>query len=428
LKKYLRILILFLAVLAACSHLPAVNLLPGEDTPTVQPTVVIPTLTPQPQFTHVPTRPVSLRIWLPPEFDPSADNDAARLFKARLDEFQQRRDVHIDIRIKGMEGDGSMLNMLTSTSSAAPLALPDATLMPRSILEKAVLKGLLFSFDEYNLPLKNPDWYDYARQLATIQGSTYGVPFVGDALVLIYRQKIIGKPPHTWDSVLSASYPILFPAGEQDSLFTVSQYLSNGGTLQDADGRPVLDQTTLVKVFSFYEQALKDQQMPYWLTQYESDAQSYQAFLDNRSPIAITWASHYLKDPTADISIALPPTANGDDFCIVTGWDWTITSPDPARRTLAAELVQFLTASEFTASWSEKAGYIPTQKSALQSWKNESARSLITPIIAAAHLPPSSDILTVISPILKETTIQVLKNQNGAQKAAQIAVDKMKSP
>jgi maltose-binding protein MalE len=40
----------------------------------------------------------------------------------------------------------------------------------------------------------------YARQLASIQGGTYGIPFAGNGMVMIYKQKVFAKPPRTWDA------------------------------------------------------------------------------------------------------------------------------------------------------------------------------------------------------------------------------------
>ncbi|MEI7989181.1 MAG: extracellular solute-binding protein [Chloroflexota bacterium] len=432
-KSRLRIactLILLVLHTVGCSQLPILRFLPAEETPTSLP---LPTTTSSPvptvNITQAPVRPVALRVWLPPEFNPEKNNEAGKMIRQRLDEFSQRRDVRIDIRIKALDdSEGGMVNTLITAGAAAPLALPDVALMTRPVLENATSKSLIYAFDEYVSPLNDPDWYDYARQLVTLQGNTFGIPFAADAQVMLYRSNLTSKPPRTWEAVLATKFPLLYPVGDPQALFTTTQILSSGGSLQDTDNHPAFDLTTLTKVFTFYEQAQKGQQMPFWITQYENDEQSYQAFLDNRSPLVITWVSRFLKEPPKDTAVSLVPTESGSSYSLVTGWNWTLTSPDPTRRAMAAELVKFLTLKEFTTLWTEKAGYLPTQKSALIDWKNEEARLLADTIITAAHLPPSIEILNVISPILKDASIQVLKNQSNATKAAQYAIDKLKTP
>jgi hypothetical protein len=80
------------------------------------------------------------------------------------------------VRIKALDGPGGLLDALSAANAAAPLALPDLILLPRPQLETAALKGLLTPFDGLSASLNNGDWYDYARDLAQLQDSTFGLP------------------------------------------------------------------------------------------------------------------------------------------------------------------------------------------------------------------------------------------------------------
>ncbi len=167
--------------------------LTAPSTATAPPTLT-PTVQPTPQVTGSTSAPMSLRIWLPPQFYPPRNTPAGEILQARLDEFTKRRGLPIEVRIKALSGVGGMVESLSTTNAAAPLALPDLVLLPRPLFEAAALKGLLYPIEGQISPFDAKDWYDYAIQLAHLQNSTYGVPFAGDALVLIYRPAEIATP------------------------------------------------------------------------------------------------------------------------------------------------------------------------------------------------------------------------------------------
>jgi len=134
-----------------------------------------------------------LRVWLPSQFDPSAESPTAKLLSQRLTDFESEHPgLKLEIRLKKAEADGDILNDLSVTSAAAPGALPDLILLSRSDLESAALKGLLHPIDGLSTSLEDPNWYDYAQQLGHIQNTGYGLPFMGDAMVLVLSTKDIG--------------------------------------------------------------------------------------------------------------------------------------------------------------------------------------------------------------------------------------------
>jgi maltose-binding protein MalE len=149
-----------------------------------------------------------LQIWLPPEFDPGSGTPAGDVLQAHLDEFARRRaGVRIEVRVKAVDMPGGLLDALTSASAAAPLILPDLIALPRSSLEAAALKGLLHPYEGLSTALEHPDWYEYARKRVRIQASTYGLPFAGDARVLVYRPEAVAAPPTDWQDMLELTGP-----------------------------------------------------------------------------------------------------------------------------------------------------------------------------------------------------------------------------
>ena len=383
--------------------------------------------------THLQSELVTLKIWIPPEFDPANGSTEGELLQERLDDFTQRRsNVRIETRVKAVEGPGGMLDTLSTAGVAAPLSLPDLVAMPRHSLENAAIKGLLHPFDGLTNTMDDPDWYDYARQLSHLQGSTFGIPFAGDALLMVYRPSVLGEPPSDWASSLEVSTEtstsLSFPAADPHSLVTLNFYQSLGGALLDEENRPTLDTIQLTEVLTYYQQAQQSSLMPFWLTQYETDEQSWEAYEENQIEMVITWASRYLQNPPVDATGAPIPTQDGIPFTLATGWAWALASPDPDRQVLSAQLAEFLTTGDFLANWTAASGYIPPRPSALSGWENVSMQTLLNLVAPSARLTPSLDVLTALGPVLETATIDVLKETAGPVTAAEAAIEQLAAP
>jgi multiple sugar transport system substrate-binding protein len=373
--------------------------------------------------------PIVLHLWLPPEFDPEAGTPAAQLFKARLEEFSRRRPgIRTDVRIKALEGPGGLLDSLSTASAAAPLAVPDLIALPRPMLETAALKGLLHPFDGLTSALDNPDWFDFARQLAHLQNSTFGLPITGDALVLVYRPAVIGTPPSDWTTTLTLETPLAFSASDPQALFTMGMYQSVEGALLDEQGRPTLENTPLTGVLNFYHQAEQNGVMPYWITQYQTDEQAWQAFVSGETDLVISWSSRYLSNMLADTAMSPLPTETGEAYTLANGWVWALSTPHTERQSLGAELAEYLTDSEFLGEWSQAAGAIPPQPSAMNAWADSSLQALVNRIAVSARIIPSTDLLTSLGPLLQQAVVAVLKEQSDPQVAAQSAIENVANP
>ena len=141
---------------AGCASLEPLlaSLTPSPPAPTPRPTptpLTIVTETPPPQ-----TPDSSLRLWLPVQFDPAADNDPAKLLAERLAEFEsQHPGIHLEVRLKRVDSENDIINALSLTSAAAPDALPDLILLSRPDLEAAALRGLLHPIDGLSTSLED---------------------------------------------------------------------------------------------------------------------------------------------------------------------------------------------------------------------------------------------------------------------------------
>jgi multiple sugar transport system substrate-binding protein len=445
------IFLAFLMILAVgCNGLPfQVDSTDADVTPEVTQILApppTPTLTPSPLNEITPTGPVTLTVWLPLEFDPNSGTLSAELLKSRLEEFSLRRPgVRLDVRLKAVEGTGGLLDTLTAAGVAAPLALPDLVALPRPLMETAALKGLLHPLDGLIETLAAPDWYDYAHQLSRLQNTTFGLPFAGDALLLVYTPSSIEEPPQTWEQVLGLENPLLFPAADPQALTTLALYLSAGGAHQDDQGRPVLDAEILAQLLSFYQNGELTQVLPYWMTQYETFDQSWAGYMENPQGLNVAWLSRYLSAEAGEVEVsisnseedeavddriaaALLPSPSGDPFTLANGWVLSLAGSQPTKQALAVELAEFLTESSYLAAWTQASGLMPPRSDALEGWDEGPAREIVRQVAVSAQIFPSADILSSLAPALQQATLQILKQQGEPFSLAQAAAAQLENP
>ncbi len=376
---------------------------------------------------------VTLRIWLPPEFDPASGTLAGKLLQSRLQAFVEKNPgVQLDVRIKAVDGVGGMLDTLSTANAAAPLALPDLIAAPRLLLESAALKGLLYPFDSLTEVYNDPDWYGYARELGRLQNSNFGLPFAGDVLLLAYSPQLISRPPVDWASTLEVSGTLTFPASDPQALFTLALYQGAGGSIRDDQGRPMLDPVVLEQVLTFYQQAETTGRIPYWLTQYESDEQIFHLVSQDPSLMGLMWASKYFDSqeelPALEAVAPLPMQDGKQTFTLATGWVWAIATPQPERQVLSAKLAEFLTEPYFLAFWTAAAGYLPPRAQGLPYWDGTLDKPMVNLLSDSAKLIPGLDAVSSLGPALRDAVVVVLKQQSDPATAAQTAVEGLKVP
>lgn len=429
---YRAFLALLVVLLAGCTVLPT-SVPPALPTRTSSPTTTPPATEILVTPSVTPGGPLTLRIWVPPEFDPSQGTPAARLLRDRLEEFiRSRPRLQLDVRVKAVEGAGGILDALTAAGAAAPQALPDLVALPRPLLETAALKGMLYPYQPVGTVAINPGLYPYARELAHLGDGIYGLPFAGDALALVYRPELLPNPPAGWEDLPAGAGELLFPAADPQALFTLTRYQSRGGAVRDETGKPVIESLVLTEVLTDYLRAEAAGVITNTLTQFQSDSQVWTAFQEGQAVMAVAWTSRYLA-PSSEaasegIQLAPLPVDGDQPFTLAGGWVWALSSRDPERQRVAAELAGFLTESEFLAAWTESAGYLPPDPDVLAGWKNSAVRPVLDRIARSAHVLPPADILIALSGPLWHATVEVLKGQNDPAAAAREASTSLAGP
>ncbi len=429
--KLLRLKTLILGIIflvSACNPLAQ-----PFNNPVIVSTTAAPTTNPTTAITATPTisQPNILRLWLPPQWDPNSDSSAGRLLKDRLNEFQtQFPNLPLEIRIKAVDGVGGMLDSLTTASAAAPLALPDLVLLSRPLLEAAAQKGILHPLNSY---IETPDqdlWYPYAHQLALVQNNPYGIPFVGDLLILAYPQSMSMELPLDWNEWLSSHYTLGFNANDPQAAVILTLYLQAGGRIQDDQGNPTLDGDILTGILEDLALASRQGKIPAWVAQSDNPQTIQQALNEHKADLIYLWSSIYLQSghPGWNILPGFYQKNTTPTICLANGWVWASPSPQADKISLSFQLANFLSKKEFLAKISETSAGIPTQPDAFKLWKNQELAANFASISAIAQPLPSLTISSTISPALHTALLAVLKDHTAVTQAVSDALAAIKKP
>jgi maltose-binding protein MalE len=402
-------------LLAGCTVLEQINPFAVTATPIGRPPLQdtssplapspAPTMTSQTSAHH-------LILWVPPNFDPHSGTAAGNLLQVRLDEFiNAHPGLTVDVRIKAASGPGGLLDSLSTTNSAAPGAIPSMVVLPRSDMETAALKGLIFPWTD--LIKFNPaaDSYAYAAALGKVQGATYGLPIAGDALVMVYRPLQVAYAPTSWNEYTTRKYPVIFPAADPEALLTTQMLLSLQQTDQQLPETPGVDQTALKKAYIVINDGARSGTFPYWLADYDTFDKGYKAFLDNQANYAVVWASSVLNRLPENVSLASLPAVSANPFTLADGWMWVLTNPSEDQRQITVALAEYLLDEKFLAAWTEASHLLPTSQSILKQWQNQADAATINEVASSARLIPSNQYTSSISPILQQGTLGMVRGQ-----------------
>ncbi len=394
----------------------------GEPASTPTPTSTlepdIPTLTPAPSGTTAPeiTR-RTVRLWLveplaPEGKVPSVLLDQIESFRA------DRSNVDTEVRVKEAGGVSDVLEVLRSTASVAPAALPDLVLLDRADLLSAQADALIQSLADRVPQEILDDLFPVARALATSGEVLYGVPYVLDMQHLVYREPAFEAPPATFDDLLSGPAPYLFPAAAGESL--IGQYLAGGGALVDADGNATLDEDVALDVLRFYQEAVESQLIQSTLLEYSAPSDYLDSFIGGQANVANITASAYLahRAELDDVAAAPVPAHGGPSTAVVTGWAWALAAAEPEQQTLALDLLSWLMRPEHQGAFTREAGRLPSQRAALRIWGDDSYLDFIAAYLEDAVPAPGGGPRTMAVRALQEAVRSVLLQRSTAKEAA----------
>ncbi len=385
-----------------------------------------------PTATSTPEPPTAFRVWVPPAFDPQAETPAAEALRARLEAFAAGQGLPLDVRVKALEGPGSMLAVLADAELVAPEAVPQAVLLPRAALERAALKGLLTPLQavpEAPLPLAQADTFPYASALAQVQGVTYGVPAGGSALALFYPPQAFAEGlPADWQALVAVEgLPWRWAAGDPYARLLLGIYRSAGGALRSEEGRPGLDEAVLTRVLHDIADLTGRGLVATSLLDLTSDEAVWKFY--GQSPSGLLFVPQaYLVQAPAAWRVALIPGVNGQGWAWADGYLWAVPLQSASRLTLASRWLREVSDPAFVGTWTEAQGLLPPTEAALQAWQQAGLAAQMQPFAQRAQILPPLDVLTTLGPPLQQALAQVITGAASPEEAAHQAVQALAGP
>jgi ABC-type glycerol-3-phosphate transport system substrate-binding protein len=372
-RRLLLPLLLALFLLAGCGLLAET---PGDGTATpAAPVAPSPTSAPATagQATPAPTPPTTLsplRVWLPAEISartPAGTQEMADQLQAFS---AARAPLEVLVEQKPVEGAGGILSYLRTGAGIAPSILPDVAAVPARFIADPATRQLVYSLDGLIDAAVAADGYPDSTALVTSDDRLYGVPFAAAGLSHLVHSPatITDTVPLEWTTFISeTNQTLVLPADSRDgALFGLQFYLAEGGTLTNEAGQPDLQVEPLARALRQIaqrpENLLQSRQL-------KTLDEAWQYFQVDPSGFLWTRADYYLgrrgQPATPALAYSRVPGPGGPLTPLTTTWAWVITTPDPARQALAAELIQTLIAPDALAAWADRSQLLPARREAM---------------------------------------------------------------
>ncbi len=413
--------LLVILLIAGCEAISKVEALLGvTDAPPSM--TAIPTIeTVQPPSQTAPTeeeRELTLILWVPPQFAPAEDNPGGKVLMDRLAAFEQENPgLKVEVRVKSLEGNGSLLASLATTTAAAPEALPGLVLLNRTDFETAALKGLIFPIASRAVEYNNPDYFSFIVDYTSYQGIQYGLPLFFDPLVMAYNTRLIAYPPRTWSELITQGDVVLFNVNDPKAPIPFAVYLSTGGALLTEEGTPIFEPDPLTRTYQFFFNGANSDVFPAWLPDLQSVDETWDAYKKGQGIYALIWASQALRNTADNTAITTIPGSATSPVSLVDGWMLCITNPTAERSKYDMMLADYLLEPDFLAHWSESAGYLPAQRSVLALWTDQSAAETLTLAADQPVVLLTNEAQQLLGSLLNQYAISLVRGQTSPMQA-----------
>lgn len=370
--------ILIPVFLAACSLLAERD---NNQVTTPSPTPATPSATAVPEGADDLPAPVTisdtvttLTVWLPPELDLDAEQEFSSLSQQITAFGEEHPDLITRVEYKTVSGQGGILSYLRTGRTVAPSVLPDLVALPTDQLTAAAAEELVFPLETLLDPAMLEDLYPAARSAAQYGEHVVGYPFALTQLPhLAYDNTILTDTlPLTWEQfVADANGRLLFPAaGKAGATLALQFYLAAGGSLVNQAGQATLEVDPLVAALTQLSEGRTTGLILLQSSNVVTLSESWLAFQSGSATIVQTTADQFMRERASGQSpgFAPIPGPGGPVTPLVEGWVWTISTPDPARKALAVELLSALASSASLGEWSLRHEILPARRQSFSFW------------------------------------------------------------
>lgn len=365
----------------------------------------------------------SIHLWVPPQFDTESDTKAGKALSEAIAYYMEEHpNVSFSLRVKALSGESSMLNSIIAADHVAKDTLPTLALMSRSDLEFSVQRGLVQPI-ETSVFSDSGTWYNYARQAAVVDNTVYGIPVLGDGLVLTYRTSKIGAELGEWQDILGRGLPIGFAPSSSTSLFGPFIYLSLGGKLTNDQGQPYLDQQKLTETLNFFLTGGQNGAFPPSIAQLVDQTQVWQRFTDGTMSIIVTSFSSYRHFQTSDMSmLPLPVQSDAASYPLINTWNLVSLEDDPEIKAEAVKFAEYLSSITKNDEFSAAAGYLPVRNSEHELWKSDPQFEAVNLMNTNGVLISNNTLSNKLYPVINTAITQIIRNQATPENAAKEAI------
>jgi ABC-type glycerol-3-phosphate transport system substrate-binding protein len=321
-----------------------------------------------------------------------------------------------------------MLSYLRTGRGVAPRILPDVMLMPAESLAEAASEGLVQPIDE--LPLDDEmftDLYPAARSLSRVGDSTYGYPLAMTEMGHIaYDGNVITRTiPLTWPAFTEIeNSSFVFPAaGVDGGKLALQFYLEHGGKLVDENGAPQLEVEPLTMALRQLDAAAESEFIIPASGTITTLAESWQLFQGGSATSAQTNTDQFLSQRSLGETNSFAPIPGVfDAFAPHAGaWVLVVTTPDPARQAIAAELISWLGSAANMGEWSRQSGHVPARRTAFEAWPADDPYANFLRQQAERAQPFPAEATSAILTALADAVSAVVRGESTPAVAAQAA-------
>jgi ABC-type glycerol-3-phosphate transport system substrate-binding protein len=422
------------AGLSACAVTAVPALTPTASAPTIEAPLDTPAATDGTVEPVLPESSPVLTVWTTERVVPSDDTAGGEELLAQLAAFDESHpDIQVEFYVKRVSGPGSTLAYLRSAPPVAPGVLPDLALVDRDTLVQAATEGLIVPIETLVDPAIVSALYPAASQLGTVGEQLMGLPYVLEVQHMVYRETAFEQPPASFEAVLASPIPYVFPAGTLGNVShtLLLQYMAAGGRLADEAGVPVLDVVPLTQVLDFYVQAHEAGKVDTALFQITDPAETWHMYLERRAGLAVVTSTLYLagRSEARSTGLCWIPTPTGEPFALASGWSWVVVTPDPDQQARAMALVNFLMNPVNQGTYTQAAGWLPSQQAALAVWGDDDPYlSFGHQLLSNARPLPDVSLRAVVGPAIQDALEDVLLNGVAPAQAATRAAQLVNPP
>lgn len=376
------------------------------------------------------TEPVRLTLWTIEAVSPQAEGEPGQIFGNGLKAFQSTYpDVPVSVVLKNESGEGSVLDYLRSASQAAPSILPDVVVLDTVDLAQVARAGLVVPLDSLISASLVDDLVPAAREAGTIDGQLVAIPFEMDVEHLVYNTNKLESPPMVWTDVISADTTYVFPAKGVNGLVNdafLIQYFALGGSLQDEEGQPYLNEQALITTLGYYQQGLEAGVIPPEVLNFGTPEDIWPSYVSAEVGMTHVTSHRFVNDRSVlrSTEFATIPTYDGTSLTIGRGRTLAIVTRDANRQAMAARLIEWLMAPDNNTAWNRAAAYLPTRYAAFKSiGDSDPYWPFLEHQLEIAVPPPAFPEYDQIARVLQQAVIEVLSEEATPEEAASAAID-----